>query len=256
MSEVLYSVEHGVGRITINRPEQRNAVNSSVLQGMREALRDAGETRAVRVITITGSGDKVFCAGADLKAALSNDEGQGFGRGDFRQLLLEIYRCPKPTVALARGHVMAGGMGIFLACDLALACDDIHFSTPEIHVGMFPMMVLALLYRHVGRKKATEMLFLGERVPASEAMQLGIVNHLFPRNEFEGGAAAFVAKISEKSGAILRLGKEAIATAEDRSLGEALEYLESALGRVLITEDSKEGIRAFFEKRKPRWIDD
>jgi len=256
MSDVLYSVEDGVASITINRPEQRNALNPAVLRGIREGLRNAVETRAARVITITGSGDKVFCAGADLKAALSNAEGQGFGRGDFRQLLLEIYRCPKPTVALARGHVMAGGMGIVLACDLGLACDDIHFSTPEIHVGMFPMMVLALLYRHLGRKKATEMLFLGERIPAPEAMQLGIVNHVFPRKEFEEGAAAFVAKISEKSNAILRLGKEAITTIEDGGLGKSLEQLETALARVMATEDSKEGMRAFVEKRKPRWIDD
>ncbi len=256
MSDVLYSVEDGVASITINRPEQRNALNPAVLRGIREGLRNAVETRAARVITITGSGDKVFCAGADLKAALSNAEGQGFGRGDFRQLLLEIYRCPKPTVALARGHVMAGGMGIVLACDLGLACDDIHFSTPEIHVGMFPMMVLALLYRHLGRKKATEMLFLGERIPAPEAVQLGIVNHVFPRKEFEEGAAAFVAKISEKSTAILRLGKEAITTIEDGGLGKSLEQLETALARVMATEDSKEGMRAFVEKRKPRWIDD
>ncbi len=256
MSDVLYSVEDGVASITINRPEQRNALNPAVLRGIREGLRNAVETRAARVITITGSGDKVFCAGADLKAALSNAEDQGFGRGDFRQLLLEIYRCPKPTVALARGHVMAGGMGIVLACDLGLACDDIHFSTPEIHVGMFPMMVLALLYRHLGRKKSTEMLFLGERIPAPEAKQLGIVNHVFPRKEFEEGAAAFVAKISEKSNAILRLGKEAITTIEDGGLGKSLEQLETALARVMATEDSKEGMRAFLEKRKPRWIDD
>jgi len=256
MSEVLYSVEHGVASITINRPEQRNALNPAVLRGIREGLRNAVETPAARVITITGSGDKVFCAGADLKAALSNAEGQGFGRGDFRQLLLDIYRCPKPTVALARGHVMAGGMGVFLACDLGLACDDIHFSTPEVHVGMFPMMVLSLLYRHVGRKKATEMLFLGERIPAPEAMQLGIVNHVLPRNEFEEGTAEFVAKISGKSGAILRLGKEAITNAEDRVLEESLERLEAALARVMATEDSKEGMRAFVEKRKPKWIDE
>jgi enoyl-CoA hydratase len=256
MSEVLYSVEHGVASITINRPEQRNALNPAVLGGIRDGLRDAVENRAARVVTITGSGDKVFCAGADLKAALSNTEGQGFGRGDFRQLLLEIYRCPKPTVALARGHVMAGGMGIVLACDLGLACADIHFSTPEIHVGMFPMMVLALLYRHLGRKKATEMLFLGERIPAPEAMQLGIVNHVFPRKEFDEGAAAFVAKISEKSNAILRLGKEAITTIEDDGLGKSLEQLETALARVMATEDCKEGMRAFLEKRKPQWIDE
>src|SRR5437867_11517753 len=136
MSEVLYSVEHGVASITINRPEQRNALNPSVLSGIREGLRNAVETPAARVITITGSGDRVLRAGADLKAALSNAEGQGFGRGDFRQLPLDIYRCLKPTVALARGHVMAGGMGIFVVCDLGLAFEDLHYSPPDADVGV------------------------------------------------------------------------------------------------------------------------
>ncbi len=258
MSEVLYSIEKGVARVTINRPEQRNALNPAVLKELREALREASEDLRARVITFTGAGDKVFCAGADLKASLSREsetEPQHFGRSDFRQLLLEICRCPKPTVALARGHVMAGGLGIFLACDLSLACDDIHFSTPEIQVGMFPMMVLALLYRHVGRKKATEMIFLGERISAAEANQLGMVNHTHPREAFDAAAEEFVAKLANKSGGILKMGKQSIQAVEGLALPEALEYLELELGRVMASADSKEGIRAFLERRPPHWKD-
>jgi enoyl-CoA hydratase/carnithine racemase len=254
MSEVLTSFERGVARITINRPQQRNALNSAVLAGLRLSLRDAADRSDIRVITLTGEGDQVFCAGADLKAVLG--EGDRFGRSDFRQLLLEIRQCPKPTVALARGHVMGGGLGIFLACDLSLACEDIHFSTPEIHVGMFPMMVLALLYRVVGRKKATEMIFLGERMSAAAARDCGIVNQVYPREAFDEAADEFVSRLAEKSGGILRLGKEAIAAVEDLPLSPALEYLEKALARLMATEDSKEGIRAFLEKRKPKRIDD
>lgn len=258
MSEVLFSVERNVAWITINRPEQRNALNATVLRSLKQAFQDAEENRQVRVVTLTGAGEKVFCAGADLKTSLSQEPGTqapNFGRGDYRELLLAIRKCPKPSVALARGHVMAGGLGVFLACDLSLTCDDIHFSTPEIQVGMFPMMVLALLYRHVGRKKATEMLFLGEQISATTAKECGMVNQVYRRIEFNAAAEEFVGKLAAKSSSILRLGKEAIREVEDLAVPEALDYLEAALARVMATEDSKEGIRAFLEKRKPQWKD-
>lgn len=253
MSEVLYEVREGIARIIINRPEQRNALNSAVLIALRQRFQEAGADRGAHVISITGAGEKAFCAGADLKAASSQTP--DFGRGEYRRLLLSIHESPKPTVALARGHVMAGGLGIFLACDLSLACDDIHFSTPEIHVGMFPMMVLALLYRHVGRKKASEMIFLGEQMPAAAALHYGIVNQIYPRSQFDAGAEEFLKKTAAKSPAILRLGKEAIRKSENLSLPEALEFLESSLARLMEDEDSREGIRAFVEKRKPHWKD-
>jgi len=255
--EVRSHLESGILTLTIHRPDRRNALNQAVLAGLMQALREAAADREVRVVTLTGAGDKVFCAGADLKSSLPESPGGGaFRRGDYRELLLEILHCPKPTVALARGHVMAGGLGLLLACDLALACDDIHFSTPEIRVGMFPMMVLALLYRHVGRKKAAEMLFLGERIAASDALAIGLVNHVYPRAQFDGEAGRLVRALAEKSGGILRLGKEAIRQVVDRTLEEDLAYLEDALGRVMASEDSKEGVRAFAEKRKPRWRDE
>jgi enoyl-CoA hydratase len=255
--EVRSSLASGVLRLTIYRPEHRNALNREVLTGLREAIRQAARNRSVRVIALTGAGDKVFCAGADLKSSSSDhDAARPFSPRDYRELLSEILRCPKPTVALARGHVLAGGMGIFLACDLALACDDIHFSTPEINVGMFPMMVLALLYRHVGRKKAVEMLFFGERVPAATALKLGLVNRMYPRAQFDAQANEFLGKLAEKSGSILGLGKKAIRHVEDRDLLKDLRYLESELAHVIATADSKEGMRAFLEKRNPVWKDE
>jgi enoyl-CoA hydratase/carnithine racemase len=255
--EVRSSLDSGILALTINRPEQRNALNHAVFQGLCGALREAADNREVRVVTLTGAGDKVFCAGVDLKTATEGETGgAAFRPSDYRELLLEILHCPKPTVALARGHVVAGGLGILLACDLALACDDVHFSTPEILVGMFPMMLLALLCRHVGRKRSTEILLLGERMPAAAAMESGIVNHVYPRDQFEAEAGRFVRSLSEKSASILRLGKKAIAHVEDRTLQEDLAYLESALARVMSCADSKEGMRAFLEKRKPQWKDE
>ncbi|HUP58772.1 MAG TPA: enoyl-CoA hydratase-related protein, partial [Bdellovibrionota bacterium] len=196
------------------------------------------------------SGDQVFCAGADLKAAAGR---QGPADGSYRELLLELRRCRKPTVALARGHVLAGGMGLVLACDLAVACDDVHFSTPEIGVGMFPMMVFGLLSRSVSRRRAFEMAFLGEKVPAPQACQDGIVNHVYPRAAFDARSRELVAKLAAKSGAILTIGKEAILECEDLPLDESLALLERALERVMRSQDSREGIAAFIEKRKPEW---
>ena len=253
MAEVLFSVESGEGRITINRPEKSNALSGEMLKEMRRVLQEAGQDPAVRVITITGAGDKVFCAGLELKASRAADSGQDFGRSDFRQFLIEIVRCPKPTIALVRGHVMGGGVGIVLASDLSLACSDVHFSTPEIQVGMFPMMVMGLLFRNVGRKKATEMMLLGERITAAEAQQFGVINHVFSRDRFEASAGEFVQKLAAKSLTILKMGKEAISRVLDGKLPEEERFLESALVEVMATRDSKEGIRAFAEKREPKW---
>lgn len=254
MDEVLFSVESGVGRITINRPDKSNALNRDVIRQLRQALHKAGKDSEVHVITLTGAGEKVFCAGGDLRASLAEETGgQSFSIGDLRHLLIEIVRCPKPTVALARGHAMGGGLGLVLASDLALACNDVWFSTPEIQVGMFPMMVMALLYRNIGRKKAMEMMFLGERIPAVRAQEFGIINHAYGRDKFEAAAGEFVRKLADKSSTILQMGKKAISRILNEKLETEEKYLESALTEVMATEDSQEGRRAFVEKRSPKW---
>jgi enoyl-CoA hydratase len=273
MSELLIEIENGVASLTLNRPEQRNALSPTLLHALREAFRELQSNPKARVITLTGSGDQVFCAGADLKAARAANSAaeaspgkhesgptrssgeKSSSRSDFKNLLLEIQNCTKPTVALARGHVMAGGLGLFLACDLALACDDIHFSTPEINVGMFPMMVLGLLLPIVGRKRAIEMAFLGEKVSAKDALSYRMLNHVYSREEFESASREFVQELASKSSAILRIGKNAIHSIENLALKDSLTALESALEQVMKSEDSKEGIRAFIEKRKPQWKD-
>ena len=252
--EVSSFLESGVLTLIINRPDQRNALNLAVMKSLGDALCRAGEDRGVRVVTLTGAGDKVFCAGADLKSTLSGETSpDAFTPAAYHELLLQILKCPKPTVALARGHVMAGGLGLFVASDFALACDDVHFSTPEILVGMFPMMLMALLRRQAGRRRAVEMAFLGERISAATALEYGIVNHIYARGDFEIEADRFVRMLTEKSAAILRLGKQALLEVEGRDLAEELEYLKSALSGVMSCADSREGMRAFVEKRKPHW---
>jgi enoyl-CoA hydratase len=250
MPELLFSISDGISNIVINRPEQRNALNAAVLNGIVESVRVAEENPAARVIAITGAGEKCFCAGADLKTG-----GASFSRADYRSVLCALLNASKPTVALARGHVLGGGLGLYLACDLTLACEDVRFSTPEINVGMFPMMVLALLLRTVERKKAMEMVLLGEPISADRAREYGIVTRVFPRPAFDRNAAEVLGKLAGKSSAILKLGKRAISHTADRDILGDLDYLESALAEVMATEDSAEGMRAFAEKRPPVWRD-
>ena len=246
MSDLLVEISGGVARLTLNRPEQRNALTTELISLLRQALREASADCGVRVITLTGAGDQAFCAGADLKST-------GTGVSGYRELLLDLWNCETPTVALARGSVLAGGLGIFLACDLALACDNIHFSTPEINVGMFPMMVTALLRQSVGSRHLAELAFLGDRISAAEAFRLGLANRVCPRGDFDREAEDFVGKIAAKSGAILKLGKAAMRRTRDLAVDEALPLLEAALAQVMASPDSQEGRRAFVEKRKPEW---
>jgi enoyl-CoA hydratase/carnithine racemase len=255
MSDLIVQIRAGVASMVINRPDQRNALTPELIADLRRALGQAQTDASVRVVTLSGAGDQVFCAGADLKAKLERASGGTSTPSGYRELLLELSASAKPTVALARGHVLAGGLGIFLACDLALACDDVYFSTPEIDVGLFPMMVLGLLLRHLGRKKVAELTFLGERISAQEALAYGLLNRVYPRHGFEADSSRMIEKLASKSSAVLRMGKEALREAEGRALPDALELLERALGRVMSSEDSREGMRAFAEKRKPVWRD-
>lgn len=255
MSELLVAPADGVTTLTLNRPAARNALTATLLADLRGALDAACRDDATRVVVLTGAGEKAFCAGADLTAM-----GAGAGmleghaaRRRYLECIEALWFLPKPTLAAVNGAALAGGLGLVLACDLAVAADTATFGTPEVGVGLMPMMVMALLQRHLGRKKALELVYTGDRLDAAEALRLGLVNAVVPAAELPAAAAALAARLAAQSPAALRLGKEAFQTAADLEFTKALRHLLSMLDLIAGTEDAAEGVSAFLEKRPPRW---
>jgi enoyl-CoA hydratase len=253
---VLYEVdEAGVATITLNEPDTRNALSAELLGGLIAEFERARDDDAVRCVVLASSHEKVFSSGANL-GGFAGDVSlvhKHFGSERFVELFKLITAFPKPTVCAADGHVLAGALGIALACDLIVASEKATFGTPEINVGTFPFMIMALIYRNVGRKKANELLLLGERWNAQEALQAGIVNKVVPAGEFDAAVAGWAKKLAAKSPVIMRLGKEAMRRQLDMDLDDALDYLRAQLTLALSTEDIVEGVSAFFEKRDPVW---
>lgn len=254
--EVRYEVQGHQGRLTIDREAMRNALSPAVVSGLLAGLERAEADLAVRVLVVTGAGSKVFCAGGDL-GGLSGD---GFlagheSRRAYGQLLLRLQGCRKPTVARVNGHALAGGFGLMLACDFAVAVDTAGFGTPEIDRGLFPMMVMALLQRQLGRRRSLELVMLGERMTAARALEWGLLNTVAPAEGFEAAVATLVDALAKKSQAILALGKRAYLSAEDLPLAQALELLSANLSLNVLADDAAEGVTAFLEKRPAKWSD-
>jgi enoyl-CoA hydratase len=254
--EVRYEVQGTQALVTLNRPKARNALSPAVVQGLMDAMARAEADAQVRVLVFTGAGEKVFCAGGDLgQMGDGGFLGMHEGRRAYATLLSRIQGCRKPTVARVNGHALAGGLGLVLACDLAVAVEGAEFGTPEIDVGLFPMMMMALVQRHVGRKRALELAMTGDRLPAREALALGLINRVVPAAELDAAVGALAGKLAGKSQAVLALGKRAFFMAEDMPLPAALEFLASQLSLNVLTEDAGEGVSAFLEKRPPKWND-
>ena len=253
---VLYEVaEGGVARITLNDPDTRNALSAEMLAGLIEAFERAREQEEVRCVVLASSNERTFSSGANLGGFAAGEAlvHKHFGSERFVGLFELIGELGKPTLCAARGHVLAGALGIALACDLIVASEDATFGTPEINVGAFPFMIMALIYRNVPRKKANEMLLLGERWSAQEALAAGIVNRVVPAAEFDGAVADWAGRLAGKSPVIMRLGKQAMRRQMDMPLDDALDYLRAQLTLAMSTEDIVEGVTAFFEKREPEW---
>lgn len=254
-AEVRYQVAAQRAVITIDRPAVRNALGAQTIAELLAALERADRDPEVRALVITGGGEKVFCAGGDLSSMAPPD---GFlsgheNRAGYGRLLEALSRLGKPSVARVNGHVMAGGVGLMLACDLAVMAEEAELGLPEADRGLFPMMVTALLQRHLGRKRALELLLTGARLDAKTALAWGLVNRVAPRAELDAAVERLTSLLVNKSPATLRLGRRAYFTAEDLAFAPALDHLNSQLSLNTLLEDASEGVTAFLEKRSPQW---
>ena len=240
--------------ITINRPEKRNAINADVIAGISRGYRMAHEDAEVRVIVLTGAGEKAFCAGADLAntgGAFAHD----FSRPsvDFADLLRLSQNATKPAIARVNGVCMAGGMGLLCMTDMAVASDHAIFGLPEVKVGVFPMQVLSLLQGIAPRRILNEWAITGEPFDAKAALAAGLLNHVVPQSELDAKVEWLIGRITDKSPTAIRRGKYAMRAIASMSFDEAIAYTETQIALTAMTEDAREGLKAFAEKRKPVW---
>jgi 3-hydroxypropionyl-coenzyme A dehydratase len=245
----------GVATVTLDQPETRNALSDQVLDELIAAFETARDDEAVRCVVLTSSHDRVFSSGANLGGFAEEQPlvHKHLGTGRFPRLFRLIGELGKPTICAANGHVLAGALGLALACDLIVAREGARFGTPEINVGAFPFMIMALIYRNVPRKKTTELLLLGEQISAEEAERIGIVNKVVAAEEYDAAVAEWAERLASKSPLIMKLGKDAMFRQQDMAFLDALDYLRAQLALAFSTEDIHEGVKAFFEKREPQW---
>jgi len=242
-----------ITRITLNRPDKRNPIGPVTLGELVHALETARDDGAVRVVIVTGAGG-FFSAGGDLsQLAGATTSGPAIRPATFRELLLLLSQMGKPVIAMVNGPALAGGLGLMVACDLAIAADDASFGTPEINVGLWPMMIMANIFRNVPRKQGLELIMTGDKIDAQAALRMGLVTRVVPRAELEGATLALAEKLADKPPTTMRLGLRAFYDTQDLPLGDQLARLEAGLMEVLGTEDAREGLTAFMQKRKPVW---
>lgn len=251
---LLYARDGAVVRITINRPDIRNALSAGTVAELREAFRNAKLDSEARVVILTGAGT-VFCAGADLKRFRSEPQAVGgdIERGQLADLFLEMTQLGKPTIARINGHALAGGFGLVAACDLSIATDDAQFGLPEINVGLFPMIIMAIVFRNLPRKAAMELMLTGKRIDAAEAARLGLINRHVTRERLDAEVDSLAADLAKKAPMSMKLGLESFYRTQDMSFPDAIAYLQNQLAILSASDDVKEGVAAFFEKREPRF---
>ncbi len=240
--------------LTIDDPERRNPMSLETMAALVDAVNSAAADDEIRVIIITGAGDKAFSAGGDLSgrfvdAPLADHD----ARGELANLFRALRRCGKPVIARVNGHAIAGGFGLAAACDIVIAVEEATFGTPEISVGLWPMMISAVLQRLVPRRVALDLMLTGRRISADEALRIGIVSRVVPAEQLDGAVDETVDRLLAVSPAILALGKDAFYAIEDMPLDAALDHLHTGLTAVAATEDAAEGVASFVEKRTPEW---
>jgi len=252
---LLYTVSDGVATVALNQPDTRNALSDALLTDLLAALEAARDDGDVRCVVLTSTHEKVFSSGGNLAGFATEVPlvHKHFATERFVRIFSLLGELGKPSICAANGHVLAGALGLALACDLVIAKDGARFGTPEINVGVFPFMIMALIYRNVGRKKTNELLLLGEQISAQDAERIGIVNKVVSAEAFDAAVADWAAKLAAKSPVLMKLGKDAIFRQQDMAFEDALDFLRAQLTIAFSTEDIQEGVKAFFEKREPRW---
>lgn len=252
---VRYEVAAGVATVALDQPDTRNALSEALLADLRDALLAARDDDAVRCVVLASTHATVFSSGGDLAGFASGAPlvRKHAGSALFPTVFRLLGELGKPSICAAGGHVLGGALGLALACDLIVAKDTARFGTPEINVGVFPFMIMALLYRNISRKKCTELMLLGEQISAAEAERIGIVNRVVAPDAFDAAVADWSGRLAAKSPLMMRLGKDAMARQQDMAFADALDFLRAQLTIAFSTEDIHEGVAAFFEKRPPEW---
>jgi enoyl-CoA hydratase/carnithine racemase len=252
--------EGGVLRLHLDREAKRNALSGEVLEGLLAALRavavePADAPGSARAVLLTSAGERVFCAGMDLGHMAPDATGLEVheGRGLLREVVLAMRACPVPVVASVQGLCLAGGVGLVLGCDLVLAADCAAFGLPEVDRGLWPFMVGALLGRHVSPKRAMDLMVTGRRVPAAEALEMGLLSRVVPAGDLRSETEALVAELAGKPPLAVRLGKAAFLAAMETPLEPGLSAMQAQLSLLNTTQDASEGVAAFLDKRPPQW---
>jgi enoyl-CoA hydratase/carnithine racemase len=255
LTAVRYDVAAGVATIAMDQPDSRNALSDELLGDLITAFEQARDDSAVGCVVLASTHPTTFSAGGNLGGFAADVPlvHKHEGTGAFPRLFTLIGELGKPVICAANGHCLAGAFGLALGCDLIIASDKATFGTPEINVGVFPFMIAALIFRNVPRKKATELMLLGDRITPEEAERIGIVNKVVPADEFDAAVADWAGRLAKKSPLLMKLGKDALWRQKDMPLEDAWDFLRSQLTIAFSTEDIKEGVAAFFEKRDPEW---
>jgi enoyl-CoA hydratase/carnithine racemase len=250
-----YEVADGVATIALDHPETRNALSDAMLDELLTAFARARDDDRVRCVVLASTHEKVFSSGGDLGGFTADIPlvQRHAANERFPRLFELMGRLGKPIVCAAGGHVLAGGLGLALACDLIVASERATFGTPEINIGLFPFMIAALIGRNIGRKKMNELLLLGGRMDAREAHAIGIVNRVVAPGDLDGAVAEWAQALAAKSPLVVKLGKDSLYAQQDMAFGEALEFQRAQLAIALSTQDVREGVAAFMERREPTW---
>ena len=251
--ELLHERRQDVLWLTHNRPEVHNALNAAMTEALTDAIRAASGDGSLRAVVITAAGDRSFCSGADLKESAGGMFLSRNGTNPIADVMRAIESCDKPVIARINGRVLAGGLGLVAACDLAYAADHAEFGLPEVRVGLFPAMVAAKLLAKIPLGGLQEMAYLGQPISAAQAIRLGLVNRTAPLAELDGLIEEVLAKLRQNAPGAIAAGKAALLAMRDMPPDERLAFAEGAIAAISGSDEAREGRQAFAEKRPPVW---